>query len=253
MRNPYIKTDPKKWTKEEEKQLVELKKTKTFEEIAKILDRSIVSVNVKYQKIKKKQRTYNQTHLEEKKELNRLFLEIIQPTTVFDVFAGEKSYYVKNPESYKHMIVTSNDQNPQYETDYHMDYLELLGLMYSMKNRYDLIDLDPFGSAFDGFDLAIKMAKKGLIVTLGELGHKRFKRLDFVKYRYDIKNIEEFTAEKMIEKIKQIGLANKKELNVVYHGKWTNISRVYFAVREIKITEQWESKKNDKTTIFNSL
>lgn len=243
MRNPYIKTDPKRWTKEEEEQLIELKKTKTFEEIAKILDRSRVSVNVKYQKLKKKKRTYNQTHLKEKETLNKLFLHIVQPISVLDVFAGKKSYYEKEQQDYKNMRVTSNDINPQYETDYNMDYLRFLGLMYSLNNKYDLVDLDPFGSAFDGFDLAVKMAKKGLIVTLGELGHKRFKRLDYVKNRYDIENIEDFTAEKMIEKIKKIGLANKKELHVIYHGKWSNISRVYFVVRNIKITEQWESKK----------
>ena len=59
--------------------------------------------------------------------------------------------------------------------------------------KFDLIDLDPFGSAYDCFDLAIKMAKKGLCITLGELGHKRWKRLDFVSSHYGIDNIDNLT------------------------------------------------------------
>ena len=52
--------------------------------------------------------------------------------------------------------------------------------------RFDLIDIDPFGSAYDCFDLSIKIAEKGLIITYGEMGHIRWKRLDYVNRIYNI-------------------------------------------------------------------
>jgi len=244
MANPYIKTDAKKWTREEEEKLLHLKKQKSIKEIAFILDRSEVSVSIKYKRLNKKNKTYNEKHLEEKNKLNEDFLKIIKPKTILDVFSGEKSFYTD-----KCQYITTNDINKDFKTHYNMDYLSFLSLMYSNNKKYDLIDLDPFGSAFDGFDLAIKMAKKGLIVTLGELGHKRFKRLDFVKYRYDIYDLNDFTVENLIEKIKKIGFANKKELKVVFLANWDRISRVYFEINDFKITEQWENKKEN--TIFD--
>ena len=100
--------------------------------------------------------------------------------------------------------------------------------------EYDIIDLDPFGSAYDCFDLAIKMAKKGLIITFGELGHKRFKRLDFVRRYYGIETLEDFTTDNLIKHIIKIGERNKKILKPIYVKEWRNISRVYFRIENTK-------------------
>jgi tRNA G26 N,N-dimethylase Trm1 len=108
-------------------------------------------------------------------------------------------------------------------------------LEYSKNNKYDLVDLDPFGSAYDCFDLAIKMATKCLIITFGELGHKRFKRLDYVSRHYDINNINDFTTDNLIKEVIKIGKRNKKELTPVFIKDWRNISRVYFEINNIKI------------------
>ena len=54
-----------------------------------------------------------------------------------------------------------------------MDALKFCCYEYYCGNQYDLIDIDPFGSVYDCLELAIKMAKKGIIVTYGEYGHKR--------------------------------------------------------------------------------
>lgn len=112
-----------------------------------------------------------------------------------------------------------------------MDYLSFLCLMYLKDKKFDYIDLDPFGSCFDGLDLAIKMANKGLAVTLGEMGHVRWRRLDFVKYRYDIYSIEDFTSDNLIHKIQKIGRYNHKYLEVYCKKDWNNISRVWFIIK----------------------
>lgn len=108
-----------------------------------------------------------------------------------------------------------------------------------------MIDLDPFGSAYDCFDLAIKMAKKGLCITLGEMGHKRWKRLDYVKDRYDITDLDDFTSLNLIKKIQEIGRYNKKNLIVFDYKDWQHISRVWFTIEPYKETSQWADNTFD--------
>ena len=122
-----------------------------------------------------------------------------------------------------------------------------------MMKKYDLIDLDPFGSAYDCSDLAIKMARKGLYVTLGEMGHKRWKRLDYVKTRYGINNLDDFTSDNLIKKIQEIGIQNKKKLNVFACKDWQNISRVWFVIEPYKETSQWEDKNFDESYVQKKL
>lgn len=57
------------------------------------------------------------------------------------------------------------------------------------------------------------MADKGLAVTLGELGHQRWRRLDFVGPRYNINTMEDFTIEHIVEEIQKIGRRNHKNLD----------------------------------------
>lgn len=203
-------------------------------EIAVSLNRSETSVSIKVKRLGKKQNTYNQKHVEEKYELNNAFLNELKPTTILDLYCGVNSVYKKNYNA------TTNDISKDIEADYHEDAFKLICKLYYENKKYDLIDLDPFGSAYDCFDIAVKMAKKGLIITLGELGHKRWKRLDYVGSHYDINSLEDFTIEKLIEHIQKIGLKNKKNLVVWQYREWRNIGRVYFKIEPLKITEQWE-------------
>ena len=242
------KTKPREWTKKDIEKLLDLKKTHSNKEISKILDRSEVSISIKLKRLKKKNGLYNERHVLEKYDLNDKFISVLKPKEILDVFSGEKSYYRK----FKDIKITTNDINFNFENDYKMDYLKLLCKLYSEGKKYDLIDLDPFGSAYDGFDLAIKMAKKGIIITIGEIGHLRFKRLDYVRYRYGIKEIEDFNINKIIEEIKKIGLRNKKKLKAVFVSNWKNISRVYFEIEQFKVVEQWEKTENkNQISIFD--
>ena len=243
----YTTTNPRKWTKEEIKWAVDLKaKAFSTKEIAISLDRSETSVSIKMKRLGKKINTYNKNHIEEKYELNNLFLEVIKPKNILDLYCGTNSYY-------KNYNVTTNDINKNIKADYNEDAFKLLCKLYYENKKYDLIDLDPFGSAYDCFDLTIKMAKKGLIITLGEIGHKKWKRLDYVKTHYNIEKLEDFTTENIIDYIQKIGLRNKKYLYVWEYREWQNISRVYFIVKDRKVTEQWEKSKreNGQMSLFN--
>lgn len=228
--------NPRKWTEEEVEWALKLKE-KGFKnkDIAKFLYRGEVSVSIKMKRLAKRNGvTYNEQHREDKYLYNDLFLEYIKPKLVLDLFSGQESYYDgKVDELY------TNDIDERFNTYYSEKAEKLVCKLYYEGAKFDLIDIDPFGSAYDCFDLCIKMAKKGLIITLGEMGHKRWKRLDFVRSHYGIETLKDFTSERITEEIIKIGARNKKKLIPIFVNDYRNISRVYFKIETIKITEQW--------------
>ena len=227
---------PRKWTAKEIEWVMMLKENKlNTKQIAEYIDRDITSVSIKIKRLGKKDKTYNDPHREEKYDTNAKFLADEKIKSVLDVFAGERSYYLGIG-----LNVVTNDIDTRFETDYNYDALTFCCLQYANGYKYDLVDLDPFGSAYDCFDLAIKMAKKGIIITLGEIGHKRFKRLDFVRRYYGIEKLEDFTTDNLVNHIIKIGERNKKKLIPIYVKDWRNIARVYFTIEQLKITEQWD-------------
>jgi hypothetical protein len=222
---------PRRWT-DKELDWVKMLQDKgcNNKQIAEFIYRDITQVSIKIKRLGKSNKTYNDRHRNDKYETNKKFIEKYDINSVLDVYAGSKSYYngiIKK--------VITNDKEITFNTDFHYDALTLCCLQYASNNKYDLIDLDPFGSAYDCFDLAIKMAKKCLIITLGELGHKRFKRLDFVSRHYDINNLNDFTTDNIVKEIIKIGRRNKKELIPIFIKDWRNIARVYFEIKNIKI------------------
>jgi len=231
-----IKTPPKKWSKEEINTLLELKsKNLTSTEIASILNRSQVSVSIKLKRLTKVDKTYNHRHIQDKYETNEKFMLKIQPKSVLDVYSAN-SFYKK----YDDLILVDNDIDDNFETAFNLDAFDLLCLMKINNKKFDLIDLDPFGSSVHCFDLATKLAKKGIIITLGEIGHKRWKRLDFVRRWYGIQNMEDFTIEKIILELQKIAIRNKKHIEPIYIKEYNRIARVWFRIDNIKITEQWD-------------
>lgn len=233
------KFQPRKWT-EKEIEWVNMLKAKGFntKQIAECIDRDVTQVSIKIKRLGKMNKTYNDPHRAEKYSTNAKFIIDADIDSVLDVFSGSKSAY----ETYGLKKLVTNDAEVSFSTDYNYDALTFCCMQYAGGNKYDLVDLDPFGSAYDCFDLAIKMAKKGLVITLGELGHKRFKRLDFVRRYYGIETLEDFTADNLVKHIIKIGERNKKMLIPIYVKDWRNIARVYFKIEQLKITEQWDVK-----------
>lgn len=160
----------------------------------------------------------------------------MQPKNVLDLYCGEKDYYAPLPRY-------TNDKNPDIPADSHEDALKCICRLYYEGRKFDIVDLDPFGSAYDCLNLAIKMARKGLVVTFGELGHKRWKRLDFVRSHYGIDDLEDFHIGKMIQEVKRIGRMNRKELVLFDSTEYDRTGRAWFIIEEIKVTEQWEKEK----------
>lgn len=234
----YTKSQPRKWTPDELTWIENMRdEGYSNEEIGISTGRTAISIQIKLKRLGKRDDTYNEHHAMEKYALNRDFIQQIQPVSLLDLYCGVKSWWRNNGLV---NCVTTNDAEPMYEADYHEKAEMLIHKLYYNGCRYDVIDLDPYGSAYDCFDLAVKMANKGLIITFGEMGHKRFKRLDFVKRYYGIETMQDFTLSNLVKHVEQIANRNKKHLEPVISRSWDRISRVWFRVEPLKITEQWE-------------
>lgn len=238
--NKYITGIPRKWTKEEEDWLIMLKnKGFSNKQIAEFLYRNIVQVSIKNKRLNKSEgKKYNQRHRQDKYFTNNEFFNIINPKSILDLYSGENSFYFNKTNK-----LITNDINKSFNCTYNEDAVKLLCKLYYENQKFDLIDIDPFGSPYECLDLSIKMANKALIVTLGEMGHKRFKRLDFVRSHYNIQSLEDFTSEKISNEIVKIGIRNKKKLIPIYIKNWIGISRIYYKIENLKITETWDNIK----------
>ena len=221
---------PRKWTEKEIEFAIDMKeKNFTIKEIAEALDRDLVQVQIKMKRISKNNNTYNFKHKEDKYFYNELFLNEIKPKSVLDLFSGAYSFYEDKVEE-----LYTNDINEKFNTYYNCKAEKLVCKLHFEGCKFDLIDIDPFGSAYDCFDISIKMAKKGLIITFGELGHLRFKRIDYVQRMYGINSMQDFTIENLIKEVQNIGIRNKKNLIPVHTRNWKNIARVYFKIEKLK-------------------
>ena len=222
--NGIIKSEPKSWSDKEIIELLKFKKSGlSFDKIGEILIRTPYSCNRKYYKLMKKLDTYNDKHREKKYEYNKVFLTKLSASTMLDAYSGGVSWWKKNTD----LKVIDNDIKID-GADFKLDAFDFL--YQHRKKQFDIVDLDPFGSAYDCFDFALQIANKGLIITFGEIVGRRFNRKDFVEYRYGINYLEDFTTNKMIDYIIKRGLIYRKKLIPIIKAEMTNISRVYFLI-----------------------
>lgn len=229
------KTTPRSWSKEEAQWLVD-KKAEGFsvDDIAEALGRSHESVEVKLKRVSKSNDSYNEKFRNLKYLANQSFVNEIKPQSALDVYAGN-SWWKDNVES-----CISNDKDKSFDNDYHVDAFDLMCQMHLERRSFDVIDLDPFGSAYESFDIAFRMARKGVVISFGEWGHKRWKRLDFVRHRYGIESLEDFEADAFIREAQRIARLHKKQATVFDTLQYSNFLRVYFTISPFKETSQWQ-------------
>jgi hypothetical protein len=230
----YTKTEPRAWTESEMEWMLDQKQQgMSVEEIASALGRSNVSVQIKLKRISKKVDTYNDRNRDIKYSANLDFYNLLQPKSIADVYAAD-SYWKKLCNN-----TVTNDKDERFNADYTDDALDFMCRMKLEGKKFDLIDLDPYGSAYDCIDLAMKMSKKGVIISFGEIGHRRWKRTAFVESRYGITSVEDDWVRKFIEETQRIAATNKKIAEPQRILVYGNFTRVYFTLTQMKILEQW--------------
>ena len=196
--NFLLKT--RKWSKEEEDWAWQLYKDGyNYNEIAYSLDREhSSSVPLKMKRLKKKYGEYNDPHREEKYRKNEMFIKLFnnEHLTILDCFCGKTKFYNNLSKN-----VHNNDINKEIKCDTNLDANNLLEKFIVERKKFDIVDLDPYGACILYLENALQVATKGLIMTLGEYGHKRWNRLDFISKHYDITNIEDLTIDNLISQI----------------------------------------------------
>ena len=224
----YTHTTPRRWTDQELRILQEgLNEGLSVSEIAFKLNRSETSVAIKRKRLGKNNRTYNDKHKAQKYEANLEYLQEVNPKSVLDLYAGPESFYRGLVQK-----VVSNDL--AYEGhDYKDEAKYVLAKIYANRERYDIVDLDPFGSAFDCFELAVQVARKGLIITFGELGHRRWKRTDYTKRTYRIYDTDRLDLKSLSAYVDEVAHRYKKRAVVYRSCDWKNIGRVYFFLENL--------------------
>lgn len=175
-------TVPKKWSQQEINMLLS---NASSREIAQKTNRTLASVSLKRKRIKMAQGFgYNSAHVKEKYEMNEMFLRRFKvDVSVADLYAGPTSWYRGRVGT-----LFENDKK-------HGGRAADVVLKEMQTSSFDIVDIDPFGSAFECYENAARVAKKGLIVTYGEMGHLRFKRLDFVRKNHGITTLDGFTVD----------------------------------------------------------
>lgn len=231
----FVKSVPREWTADEVEWILQkVDEGFSVKEIAEAVGRTHISVQVKLKRLTKSDDSYNVKHRELKYAANNLFVESLQPKSVLDLFAGNSFY-----KSFPGIRVVDNDIDEKFDTEFHDDALKLLCRLYADGSKFDVIDIDPYGSAYDCFDLVLKMAKKGVVVSFGEWGHKRWKRYDFVRPRYGVSNADEFVVDAFVSEFQRVARVNHKEATVFDVLQYGNFLRVYFVLDKFKTVEQW--------------
>jgi len=222
--NGVIKSEPKNWLDAEIQKLLDLKKQGfSFDQIGTQLDRTAYSCNRKFYKLMKKLDTYNDKHRKQKYAYNNQFRHQIVAESLLDAYSGGVSWWKSNTD----LRVVDNDIAIE-GADYKLDAFDFL--YKHRKSKFDIVDLDPFGSAYECFDFALQIAQKGIIITYGEIVGRRFNRQDFVEHRYGMNYVEDFTTNKLSEYVEKRGLIYRKILTPIIKAEMTNISRVYYKI-----------------------
>lgn len=231
----YVKTAPRKWTQRELDWVVDAKgKGFSNAQIAEATGRSEVSIFVKLKRLSKQEDSYNVKHRELKYLANQSFFDLVEPVSVLDVYAGDSWWDKKAPKC------LTNDIDEKFDTQHHEDAFSLLCQLWLQDERFDVVDLDPYGSAYECFDFALRIARKGLVVSFGEWGHKRWNRTDFVSPRYGINSREDFDVDRFVLEVQRLARLHKKTATPVDVLKYGNFLRVYFLLDKRKETSQWD-------------
>jgi hypothetical protein len=233
--NGFTKTVPKSWSDAEVAWAAERRgEGFSVAEVAEALGRSEVSVSIKLKRASKATGEYNVRFRDVKYEANERFLSFVKPVSVLDAFAGD-SWWRGRAD-----VVVTNDVDERFDVDYHLPAFDLLCDVYRGGDRFDVVDLDPFGSAYECFDFAVRVARRGVVVSFGEWGHKRWKRTDFVGPRYGVDNVDDFVPERFVAEFQRVARLHKKSAVVFDSLQYAHFFRVYFLLEERKEFSQWD-------------
>lgn len=188
--------------------------------------------------LRKKDYTYLESKLNKKEghkkhQLDKEFVKFLKPTSILDAYAG-------NSKVYDSSITISNDINKEVKTQFHLPADKFLYEMSQQKSSFDLVDLDPFGCCHDCWEMSIRLAGKGIIISYGEVPIWRYKCKDTFYWKKILGDYSKYATN--IHGLKYALISQTIAIGEKYHKlliPW-HISmphwfwmRVYYAVKEM--------------------
>jgi len=194
---------------------------------------------------------YAMSEHQEKYAANAQFFDLLKPESILDVYAGRSFWRQHVEENGYDCEVVTNDINPEMEADYQLDSLEFLCLMYPRK--FDIVDLDPFGSAAKCVELAVQMARKGFIQSYGEMEYRRWREMNLVSRWYGIREWEDWTLDNLGEGTKRIAGRNLIDLEIVFIRHHKHMGRIWYTVGDIKIDRKRIPAHTEGLPLFEAI
>ena len=184
---------------------------------------------------KKKDNVYNLDHLEDKYGLNDDFFNIIKPKSILDTCCGQRKFWADYKKFGCKVVSNDNMHDEKASPDYLMTLKanQLLEAYKLAGTKFDLVDVDPYGNPADCLEAAVKVAKKGLIITFGEFKRMRYRYKNvgkkYFKEKYGIDmSFDDITINDMADLI--IKLSDNK-FKVWKIGDWRYCDRIYFIAK----------------------
>jgi hypothetical protein len=200
------------------------------DQIATAASRTSESINNKSKSFSTKTIGSNTAGIKGKYETNDIFLSQIKPKSILDLHAGKHSYYDPYSSINNTKLIT-NDKKYKGHT-YKGDAGKVASLLYGQGESFDIVDIDPFGSAYSCFMSGIQMADKALIITFGDIKNAiQYRNIQTYGPRYSVLEIEELTISKILNEVNRIASICKKVLTIKHHLTTGKMHRIYFEVK----------------------
>lgn len=198
---PSADTNPQRWSDEDEAVLLELVTDESVSDdeiYSKFSERPTASLDNKIRRLKKENGLYNSPYAAEKYDYNESWIAYADrmtygPVNIFEGYAGTgESSKIYEQYSGTHIACEMEDDVfKQLEssvpsvTAVHDDCANELHRRNAASERFDFIDLDPFGSPFDTIPLALSLITNGyLTVTYGDINLQRWGRTNVLMKQY---------------------------------------------------------------------
>lgn len=257
---PSADTEPQSWDDHEEEELLNLiQEDKSKKELYEAFpDRPTASVNNKVRRLKKENGLYNSSYAEQKYDVNKEWIEMIDDNLrgdlrIFDAYAGTGDSSVIYDKYASEIVATELEDevyeiledtlDKSYHETIHTDCTRELMRRCADGEKFDFIDLDPFGTPFDSIPLAISMISNGyLSVTYGDIKLQRWGRSNPLIKQYKMPETTDWreVAEYMIgwtvfEGIRQRNSSDVRSLtpiSIKNFGGQSGVLRVLYRVEK---------------------
>jgi len=238
------------WNTNLEEKALDLKsKGITLREISIELGTTISSIKHKIRRLQQKQNLDRYKHTIEKKEQMARFIPKSVDLAILETHAGfgcMTEFYsehgqVTSIELKEERVNEINSQNLPGVTTINGDCERLIFNHIVNKDKYDIIDIDPYGYPSRLFPHIFSLMTDGImVITLPMIGVAQMNKLTIahlkVFWGVDYRDKETY-IDKVLQKLKDYGYMYKNKVDVLEVSKFDRIYRIVIKVKKTSLNE----------------